>query len=209
MINVIICDDHQLFIQGVVQGLEEATEINIIDTALSGKELLEKVRNNAVDVVLLDIEMPGMNGLEVAATLSQLAPEVKILALSMHDNATMIHRMIKSGARGYLIKNTTSEEITQAIRAVFKGERFFKGGVLNKIIEFNGQEKENDRIELLTEREIEILKLIADGLSNSEIADELFISIHTVHSHRRNMLKKLGLKNTAELLKIGYQNDLI
>lgn len=209
MINVIICDDHQLFIQGVKQGLETTEDIKIVDTALNGVALLEKIQHIYADIVLLDIEMPDMDGIEVARQLQKNGSNLKIIALSMHDNATMIHKMIKAGASGYLIKNTTSKELSDAIRAVYRGERFFKGGVLNKIIEFSDEEHEDKKIKLLTSRELEILKLIADGKSNIEIASDLFISIHTVHSHRKNMLRKLNLKNTPELLKVGYKNNLI
>lgn len=209
MVKIIICDDHELFIHGVARVLQEDPDIKIIDTALNGNDLLEKLSKVTPNIILLDIHMPQMDGIETAMQVKKRYPNIKIIALSMYDDATKIHKMIKAGASGYLLKNTNSKELSTAIKTVFNGEQFFKGGVLNRIIEFSDEEKEETKIALLTRREKEILKLIADGKSNQEIADFLYISIHTVHSHRKNMLKKLNLKNTPELIKIAYKNGLI
>lgn len=210
MINLAICDDHELFIQGVARVLEGSKDIKIVGTALNGLSLLQMLKTTQVDIILLDIEMPELDGIETAKLVKQLNSRIKIIALSMHDNAPKIHKMVKAGANGYLIKNTNSKELSTAIRTVYAGEKFFKGGVLNKIIDFSDEDqREETKIALLTSREKEILKLIADGKSNQEIATHLYISIHTVHSHRKNMLKKLNLKNTPELIKIAYKNNLI
>jgi len=150
-----------------------------------------------------------MNGMQVTQKLKADKPNIHVIGLTMHDNASAIKRMIRAGARGYLIKNTNIEELVEAIETVYNGEQFFKGIVLNKIIEFSNEHNMEDPIELLTDRELEILRLVAKGKSNNEIAEDLFISIHTVHSHRKNMIKKLGLKNTAELVSFAFKNSLL
>ena len=128
----------------------------------------------------------------------------------MHDNHNIIEQAVKAGAKGYLIKNTNISEIREAIKTVLNQDHYFKGGVLNKIIEFSGDANvSKNAIRLLTERELEILNLIALGKANQEIAEALFISIHTVHSHRKNIIKKLGVNNTAELISFAFQNNLI
>lgn len=203
-----ICDDHPFFVKGVSQGLEKYPNIEVTAVAYTGEEVIDKLKIHRVDIVLLDIELPDYNGFEIVKEITSFHAPVKVIALSMHDEANVIHRMMKFGAKGYLIKNTSVRELTEAIETVHKGKNYLKGGVLSKVVEFSNNNQPNP-IELLTEREIEIIKLVADGKSNNEIADKLFISIHTVHSHKKNMLKKLNLKNSVELISMAYKNKLI
>ena len=207
-IKVMICDDHPFFVKGVAQGLEKYPNIEVVAVAYTGEGVIDKLKIHKVDIVLLDIELPDYNGFEIVKEITSFHAPVKVIALSMHDEANIIHRMMKFGAKGYLIKNTSVKELTEAIEAVHKGKTYLKGGVLSKVVEFSNKNQPNP-IELLTEREIEIIKLVADGKSNNEIADNLFISIHTVHSHKKNMLKKLNLKNSVELISMAYKNKLI
>ncbi|MEO1712327.1 MAG: response regulator transcription factor, partial [Bacteroidota bacterium] len=148
-------------------------------------------------------------GPEVTKLIKTEYPSIKVIGLTMHDGAKTISKMTKVGVDGYLLKNTKLEEITQAIEAVHEGQKYFKGIVLNKIIEFSNADQSVDPAELLTRRELEILKLLAQGKQTTEIADALYISIHTVNSHRKNMIKKLKLRNTAELISFSYQNELL
>ncbi len=208
-INVLICDDHQIFIDGLRQGLDKEIGINVCCQALSGEEVLAKANEVKVDVVVMDIELPNMNGIQTTRKLKALYPDIQVIALSMHDNTKIIQRMIRSGAKGYLLKNTSIKELAQAISEVFHGRQFFKGVVLNKIIEFSSGGQMVDPMELLTERELEILKFITQGKSTTDIADQLFISTHTVKSHRKNLLRKLNQKNSAGLVSFALKNNLI
>ncbi len=208
-IKVLLCDDHQIFIDGLASILEKEPTIEIVARVPDGARVIDLVRQKTVDVVLLDISMPKMDGLEVTRRLGRAAPHVKVIALTQYDNAGKIRQMIEAGAQGYLIKNTNVEELVEAVQTVHRGEPFFKGVVLNKIIEFSSEKNSEAPLELLTSRELEILQLVARGYSNQDIASELYISIHTVHSHRKNMLRKLNLKNTAELISIAHRNNWI
>lgn len=213
-IRVLICDDHQIFIDGLISGLQDDPDIQVAGQASEGKTVLPtlgKVKN--IDLILLDVEFPDADGIVLTQQIKAEFPHVRVIGLSMHDSATVIRKMIKAGADGYLIKNTKIEEIIEAVRQVHSGEKYFKGLVLDKIIEFSSDpEKERggpSAEKLLTPREKQILRLIAAGKSNQQIANELFISVHTVNSHRKNMIKKLKLSNTAELVSFAYKNDLL
>jgi DNA-binding NarL/FixJ family response regulator len=210
MIKVLICDDHKIFLNGLKSGIQSLQDIKVVGEACNGKEtLLFLLKAKNVDVVLLDIEMPEMNGIDITHKIKAKHPHTEVIALTMYDNARMINEMIKAGAKGYLTKNTSIKEIGEAIKSVHRGEAFFKGGVLNKIIEFSSESSKATRYDLLTAREKEVLKLIASGKPNNEIAQELFISVHTVNSHRKNILKKLDAKNTVGLIYFASKNGLI
>ncbi len=209
-INIMICDDHQIFIDGLKAGLEDADNICIAATSNNGENVMDQLDQRAIDVILMDVELPNRNGVELTSMIASKHPAIKVIMLTMHDDHKIIDQAVKAGARGYLIKNTTIAEIEEAIKTVYNDHPYFKGGVLNKIIEFSNDPKDaNNLIQLLTERELQILVLIAKGKSNQEFAESLFISIHTVHSHRKNIIKKLGVNNTAELISFAYQNQLI
>lgn len=208
-IRVLICDDHQIFIDGIRMGLEKEADLHLIGQALKGEEVAEKVESLKPDILLLDIELPGVNGIQLTRKLAKQFPTLGIIALTMHDNAQTIQRMIRAGAKGYLIKNTSMQEVAQAIREVHQMGQSFKGVVLNRIVEFSSGNPKGDPIDILTERELEVLRYITNGKSNAEIAELLFISIHTVNSHRKNILKKLNQKNTAELVSFALKNKLV
>lgn len=207
-IKILACDDHQIFVDGLKNTLEKEKNFGPVATALNGDDVLKAVDADHIDVVLMDIEMPGVDGIEATRQISKSHPEVKVIALSMHDDSNVIRKMIQAGAKGYLIKNAGFQELVQAINTVNEGGQYFKGAVLNRIIDFSEDDEGPDPWELLTDREIEVLKLIAAEKSNLEIASELFISVHTVSSHRKNMIKKLGVKNSAGLLKYAVQKGL-
>lgn len=209
-IKLLICDDHQIFIDGLKFGIKEYPEIELVGEALSGRSTLDQLQQGLqVDVVLLDVEMPGIKGPEVARRIKKEYPSIKVIGLTMHDGAKAVLKMTKVGVDGYLLKNTTLQEITQAIKSVHAGQKYFNGVVLNKIIEFSNTEETANPSELLTKRELQILQLITEGKLNAEIADQLYISVHTVNSHRKNMIKKLNLRNTAELISFSFKNNLI
>ena len=209
-VNIMICDDHQIFIDGVSNGLETYEHIEVVATTTRAEELMDTLEHLDVHLVLLDIEMPEINGIQLTYRIAKKFPNIKVIMLSMHDSQSVIGQALKAGAKGYLIKNASIKEIVEAINTIHNGDVYFKGIVLNRIIEFSSDPKSStDALSLLTERELEILNLVVRGQANQAIADQLFISIHTVHSHRKNILKKLGVKNTAELISFAFKNNLV
>jgi|SRR6056297_1168512 len=213
-IRILIADDHKMFRDGLKEILNKEKNIQIIDEAENGYEVLEKTENNNIDVVLMDIDMGGTNGIKATKELLTKLPETKVLVLSMHSDSKYIMSMLEAGAKGYILKNAGKEEVIAAINTVASGDSYFSSQVSSKIIEKlyskrTAIEKLKNREIPLTPRELEVLKLIALEYSNPEIAEELFISIRTVETHKRNLLEKLGAKNTAGLVKYALSNKII
>ncbi len=218
-ITVYIADDHHLFIAGVKALLQDATEINLLGSAENGKMLLDLLAVQPADVILMDINMPIMSGVETTKVIREKYPNTKVLALTMFDDTLHINEMINAGASGYLLKNAGKEELETAIKKVHSGEKYVSNEVSVKLIErmfTNQQDKAaspnpnpNVRKSELTKREIEIIKLIAQEMTNAEIAAKLNNSPMTIITHRKNLLRKLGVKNTAGLIKYAIHNGLI
>jgi two-component system, NarL family, nitrate/nitrite response regulator NarL len=206
-IRVIIADDHQMFIDGIKALLQDSTAIQIIDEATSGTQLIEKLENCSPDVILMDIGMSGLNGIESTLLISEKFPGVKVIALTMYDDHNRIMKMLKAGAKGYILKNTSKNELIQAINAVDSGERYYTKQVIDLVMRESGEQKE-DPVSRLTKRELEVIKLILKSMTNKEMAEELFLSELTVSTHRKNAMQKLGLKNTAALVKFAIDNNL-
>jgi len=214
-IRVMVADDHKMFREGVKALLEKEKQITVVSEASNGEEVMQRLQEKPVDVILLDISMEGMNGIETAKKISSQFPDVNILALSMHSEINYITSMLEAGATGYILKNTGKDEMIAAIKTVAAGDSYFSNEVSSKLIQNlnkksqqNGTKGQKSDIPL-TKREIEILQLIALEYSNPEIAEKLFISIRTVDTHRRNLLEKLGVKNTAGLVKYAIKNGLV
>ncbi|MCX6231808.1 MAG: response regulator transcription factor [Bacteroidetes bacterium] len=212
-IKIILVDDHRLFLDGVKSLLSEVEHIDIIAEATSGFELLNLLKLLTPDLIMLDISMKGLSGIEVSKQLTEQYPEIKILILSMHTNEEFVLNAIKAGVKGYLSKDTSKEELLEAIEIIYNGgeaysklisENFLKSYVKK----FKAEQMLIDS-KTLTVREIEILKLAVVGLSNKEIADKLFISTKTVDSHKNNIMQKLKLKNTAEMVLYAVKNKII
>ncbi len=201
-IRLLIADDHPLIIDGLRTSLSRDESVNIVTHATNGSEVLDALRKQDVDVILLDINMPGMNGFETLKKIVPEFPEVKILILSMYDKPEFIHSLIENGASGYLLKNTNRDEMIYAIQKVHHGNIYFSEEV-KRILK--KEEEAAGHHEQLTKREKEILKLIAQEKTTSEIAEMLFISTHTVDTHRKNLLAKLGVKNAAGLVKFAIE----
>lgn len=185
----------------------DISSIQVVATALNGNEVIEKVQDNKIDIALLDINMPGRNGVEVCKYLSEHQPDIRVIALSMHKENSFVRRMKKFGARGYMLKDDSKEELIHSIKTVHKGETYFSPRLGTNI-----EKKEKNlasEINTISEREIEILKLIARGNSNKEICSQLFLSIHTVDSHRKNMLNKFQAKNSADLVRLSIEKGII
>ena len=212
-IKIILADDHRIFRDGIKSLLSDNDFINIIGEASSGNELLDMLKTHKPDVVIVDITMPGLSGIEVSKQISLLFPEIKIMILSMHTDEDFVINSIKAGAHGYLPKDTSKEELLEAIKIIYHGGEYYgklvsDNFLKNYIKKFKaGQSlKENED---LTQREIEILKLAASGSSNKEIADKLFISTKTVDAHKNHIMQKLKLKNTAEMVLYAVKNKII
>lgn len=215
IIRVVIVDDHQIIIDGLIALLQSHKNIQVAATARNGKEVLEKLRDTPCEVVITDIKMPEMNGIEATRMIKQKYPKVNVLVLSTYSDKQLISEMIKAGALGYILKDTGKKDLITAINFVAEGKHYYGSEVAMKIVnsevytEGEGQSIDVEELSLLTKREIEVLKLIAKEYTTSEIASELFISSHTVETHRKNLIRKLNAKSLAGLVKYAVQKGLI
>jgi DNA-binding NarL/FixJ family response regulator len=212
-IRVVLADDHFVVRNGI-RTLIDGSEIEIIGEANNGVEAVETVKKLSPDVILMDISMPQMNGLDATEIISKQYKNSKSLILSMYDNEEYILSAVEVGALGYLLKDAPREEILNAIRTVARGEKYFNSSVSNIII--NGYLKvkksgvsETTNLVKLSKKEMIILKQIVEGLNSRQIADKLELSIRTVDNHRANMMKKLSVKNAAELVKLAIERKIL
>lgn len=213
-VKVLIVDDHQIMIEGMKSLLEGEEDIAYVGGANSMKETLLFLDNNAVDVVLMDINMPGGSGIEATKKIRELFPEIKVVALTMYDDISIITKMVEAGASGYIVKRTKLHEVVEAIRAVHRGDRYL-GAYTQKIImdnlntttETTGSKDESKSI--LSAREIEVLQLMAREYNNVQIADKLFISERTVEAHRRSIFIKTKTRTIVGLIKYAINKGLI
>ncbi len=208
-ISVYIVDDHSLFREGLKLLLSSLNYIENIYEAENGLEFVEGLVKNKTDIVLLDVEMPVMNGIQAAQKAKELSPGIKIIALSMYSDVSYYLSMIEAGASGFLLKNSNFQEVEKALLDVYNGKTYVSIEILNSILK---NPQKNDRWNLygeLTEREKEILLLICAGLTNVEIADKLSLSKRTVDKHRENLLLKTQSKNTANLVIFAIKNGLL
>ena len=208
MIKVLVTDDHNIVSDGLRVLIEDTEGMECVGTAPNGKLAIEIVRSMPVDVVLMDIDMPVMNGIEATRAIKRDFPEVKVLNLTMHKERGMVQRMMECGADGYMLKNADRDALVEAIRAVAGGRRYFSdevdpahtGRTDQTVMPGEGTMAD------ITEREGEIIRLLAQGLSSKEIGDRLFISNRTVDTHRTNIMTKLGLHNVAGLIRWAFTN---
>ncbi|HEX9530217.1 MAG TPA: response regulator transcription factor [Acidimicrobiales bacterium] len=215
VIRVLIADDQALFRRGlyVVLGTEDGIEV--VGEAENGEEAVGKAEDLAPDVVLMDVRMPKVNGIEAARAIRAMAPSTRILMLTVSDEEEDLYEAIKAGANGYLLKEISVEEVAEAIRAVVQGQSLISPSMASKLLsEFNSlvrraEEKPQFPAPALTSRELEVLKLVAKGMSNREIADELFISENTVKNHVRNILEKLHLHSRMQAVMYAVREQLI
>lgn len=217
-INIFIVDDHQIFLDGISSLLEEEEQIQILGTAHNGKVAIDKIAalSSEVNVVLMDINMPEMDGIEATKQLKKSHPDIKILMLTMHSEPRFIKECLEIGAKGYVMKNISKDDLLKAINTVYQDKPYLDQESQEKLITSisNADEDIDDKnydelAAQITQRELEILQLIALGLTSQDIANKLFISKNTVETHRKNMLAKLNVNNTAALLKIAYKKGLV
>lgn len=209
-IRLLLVDDHELFLEGIVSLLSDESRIEIIGTAPNGKQALELIQANPPEVLMTDLSMPVMGGIELVKRVKSEFPEVKILVLTMHNDRPTISEILMAEAEGYVLKNTDRHELVQAIRKVADGGTYFCNEVTEVLLErLKDDKKREDTGVSLTDREQEVLRLIAEEKSNEEIADHLSISRRTVETHRKNMLKKTEVNTVVGLLKFGVKYGFI
>ncbi|MCF8275253.1 MAG: response regulator transcription factor [Flavobacteriales bacterium] len=205
-IRLILVDDHRIVLDGLKSLLDDIEGFDCVATADNGQKALELLKVFDVDVVLMDVDMPVMNGMEATRRIKKEYPKVKVISLTQHSERGMVQQLLDCGSDGYLLKNIAQDELTAAIRKVFEGQNVFSSEVTmslaGKTVEknLNGVEVE------LTEREVEILQLISEGLSSKQIGEKLFISPRTVDTHRTNLMNKLDIHNIAGLIRFALKN---
>jgi two-component system nitrate/nitrite response regulator NarL len=210
IIKVLVADDHPVVRKGLQLCLANLGKMKVVGEAADGDEALRKARELSPDVVLMDISMPGMNGLDVTEILRKEAPNMKVLILSVHSNKEYIFRVIQAGAHGYVSKEAPPEEVVRAIESVFSGEPHFSEDIARAALtEFVTSGGKKEPFAQLTTREREVLVLIAEGQSNKEIADRLNIGVRTIETHRERIMRRLNIHSVAGLTKYAIANGLI
>jgi DNA-binding NarL/FixJ family response regulator len=214
-IRLILVDDHQLVRTGIANLLMGEPGFEIIGEAADANDFFELLKQSQPEIAILDIALPGMSGIEITKKLHNDYPGIRILILSMHTSEEFIFNAINSGARGYLPKNTSRKELIEAIYAIHRGEEYFAESISNVILKSYIKKAKSDSPDaennesLLSKREIEVLRLFAEGMTNQEIADKLFISIRTVESHKNHIMARLELKTTVDLVKFAIRNNIV
>jgi DNA-binding NarL/FixJ family response regulator len=204
--TIVLADDHMLFRQGVKRIIEENKDLKVIGEAGDGLALLDLLKTCEPDLVILDISMPLLRGLEAARELKSNNPKIKVLLLTMHRKKDFLHQAIEAGADGFMLKEDADYGLIQAIQAIRRGERYFSPLLMAKLAELAEKKPKSDP---LTNRERQIVKLLAEGKTSQEVADLLFISIYTVRRHRDNIMRKLKLERLADLVRYAIDRDLI
>jgi len=207
MIRVIVADDHHIFRQGLLRLLQSSNVITVVGEAGDGKEALNLIKTEAPEIAILDISMPGLSGFEVIRQLEQQENNTKIIYLTMHDDLFTAKKVITSKAKGFVSKDDAYEDLIYAIEAVSSGRRFVSPSISDKIFSLNILKDSDD--DILSNRELEILKLIAEGVTNKKIAGQLSISVKTVETYRSRIMQKLDLHSTADLIKYAIRNGLL
>jgi DNA-binding NarL/FixJ family response regulator len=203
--KILLVDDHAIVLDGLISLLSKIENIEISAIANNGEEGLEQLKKTKADMIITDINMPGMDGLEFIKTIRNDFPPTKIIVLSLHDEPHFIRNIMKHRVQGYILKNDASSELVEAVERVLNGKTFFSSKINQVLME---QINEPGADKLLTNRELQIIKLIAQECSNKQIAEQLFISERTVETHRKNIFRKTETNNIVGLIKFAYNNDL-
>jgi len=207
--RIALVDDHKMFRSGLRFLLNDIPEIKVVGEASNGLEFLDMAVNEIIDIVLMDINMPEMNGLEATSEALKLYPKLKIIALSMHGEEEYYDQMVDAGVKGFLLKNSSVEELNAALQAVINGGTYFSQELLVGILNNKKQKQFQSEVVKLTQRELEVLKLICEGFCNTDIAEKLFISHRTVERHRANLLSKTACPNSISLVMYAVKNKII
>ncbi|MDW7711111.1 MAG: response regulator transcription factor [Deferrisomatales bacterium] len=213
MIRVIVADDHHLVRQGICALLDKAPDMEVVGEAEDGMAALELVRRTPPDILVLDLAMPRMNGIQTIERVQALGGRTRVVVLSMYSDETLVRQAIRSGAAGYLLKRSVTEELLLAIRAATRGETYLSPSVSRVLVEAVRQEGTGHKgqvlLDRLTPRERQVLQLVAEGCSNGEIGNTLGVSKKTVEKHRGNLVAKLGVKDLASLIRIALKQGVI
>ncbi|HET8741195.1 MAG TPA: response regulator transcription factor [Gaiella sp.] len=207
--RILIADDHAIVRSGLRQVLDAKPDMEVVAEAEDGAEAVEKALGEDVDLAILDVSMPRKTGLQAAAELQKDKPELKVLILSMHDSEQFLFEALKSGASGYVLKSGADTDIVDAVRAAMRGDSYLYPSAVTTLVRDYVEGGGADEFDVLTPRELEVLKLIAEAYSNKEIAKELWISVKTVERHRQNILDKLGMSDRVELTRYAIRRGLI
>ena len=211
-IKIALADDHKIVRDGIRTMLESQPNIEVVAEVSNGNEILKKLENTQVDIVIMDISMPEKDGIKATKNLKEKHPNVKVLALTMSNDDLHIRQMIQAGASGYIMKSAGRKDLKDAIETIMNGKHYFSDeatqSIMMDLVKGKGKSTTMDAVHI-TDRELEILDLIVQEYTNQEIAEKLFISSRTVDAHRRNLLQKTGARNTAGLVKYAFQHNLI
>ena len=207
--RILIADDHPIVRSGLRRVLDAQPDLRVVADAVDGAEAVEKALAEDVDLAILDVSMPRMTGLQAATELSKRKPEIRLLMLSMYDSEQYLFEALRAGASGYVLKSGADEDIVAACRAAMRGESFLYPSAVNTLVRDYIDRGEQEQPDILTARELQVLKLIADAQTSKEIAEQLVISVKTVERHRQNILDKLGLRDRVELTRYAIRRGLI
>jgi len=210
-ISVLLAEDHTIVRKGLRSLLDAETDIEIVGEAEDGQQAIELVQRLLPDVVLMDITMPILNGLEATRQIKKLFPQVKVVVLTVHSTEEYIFQILRAGASGYVVKQAAVSELVQAIQTVYRGASFLSPSISHQVVEEYGRRAEamEDKLDRLTDREREVLQLIAEGRTNREIASRLHVTVKTVEAHRAHLMDKLDLHSTAELTKYALRKGMV
>ena len=211
-IKVLVADDHTILRQGIKALLDNQEGIEVVGEAKDGREAIKVIEELLPDVIMMDIAMPGLNGLEATRRIKKKFPKMKVLVLTMYANEEYIFQILNAGANGYLVKETAFQDLISAIKAVYRGESFMSPSISKKVVNGYIQQARGDKkksCEVLTHREREVLQLIAEGNSSKKIAEALFISPKTVETHRTHLMDKLNIHNRSGLIKYAIRKGMV
>jgi len=213
-INVMLVDDHEVVLEGLIRILEKQGGIKIVSVARSAEEAMEKIGRFPPDVIIVDIQLPGMNGIELIRRVKSDYPQIEAITLTVFDDEQFAKQAIKAGAIGYVIKDAAKDELVKAVRAAARGESLISTSIARKLIEEISEpaarkRKKDEGFENLSQREVDVIKLMARGYNNRQIADLLFISEHTVKVHIRNIFRKIGVADRTNAVLWAIERDLV
>jgi DNA-binding NarL/FixJ family response regulator len=211
MVNIVVADDHKIVREGLVRLLESRDDFNVIGEAANGEEAIDLVLRKRPDIVLMDINMPKLSGIDATRQLGKAGCASKILVLSMHESRAYVEEVLRAGASGYVVKNSASKDVHDAIDAVQSGASYLSPAITKQVVNALARPdpEPSSGVSLLTDREREVLKLIADGLSSKEIASDLGLSLKTIDSHRSNLMDKLDIHKVSGLVRLAIRSGLV
>lgn len=206
--RILLADDHSVVRQGFRLILDNQTDMEVVGEAANGREAIAAAEELHPDIVVMDVTMPELNGIEATRRISEVSPRTRVLALSMHKDSVYVREILRAGAKGYLLKDAAGNDLLEAVRAVARGEGYLSPAVSEAVLSDYRKHVTNP-IDLLTSREREVLQMIAEGKTNKEIANTLNLSVYTVEAHRGRIMEKLNLHSTGELVRFALRNGLI